>query len=90
METFPVTHSPPDPRPQDIPASHDPILTHNCASAGLIILSIIGSAFVSVKGLPPLVAWEYNWQAEPGTPEARLTDYFLKPRDWLTDGSGSD
>ena len=43
-----------------------------------------------LMSLPPLVAWEYNWQAEPGTPEARLTDYFLKPRDWLTDGSGSD
>jgi coproporphyrinogen III oxidase len=42
-----------------------------------------------LMSLPPLVAWEYNWQAEPGTPEARLTDYFLKPRDWLTDGSGS-
>ena len=52
METFPVTHSPPDPRPQDNTASHNPILTHNCASAGSIILSIIGSAFVSVKVRP--------------------------------------
>jgi len=32
--------------------------------------------------LPPLVAWKYNWKAEPGSPEAQLTDYFLKPREW--------
>jgi coproporphyrinogen III oxidase len=36
-----------------------------------------------LMSLPPKVAWRYNWQAEPGTPEAELTDYWLKPRDWL-------
>ncbi|MCP5149394.1 MAG: oxygen-dependent coproporphyrinogen oxidase [Chromatiales bacterium] len=34
--------------------------------------------------LPPLVRWRYDWSPEPGTPEARLTDHFLVPRDWLT------
>jgi coproporphyrinogen III oxidase len=35
-----------------------------------------------LMSLPPLVAWRYNWQPEPGTPEARLYEIFLKPRDW--------
>jgi len=37
-----------------------------------------------LMSLPPLVKWRYNWQPEPGTPEARLYDVFLRPRDWLT------
>ncbi len=36
-----------------------------------------------LMSLPPVVHWDYNWQPEPGTPEARLTDEFLVPRDWL-------
>ncbi len=36
-----------------------------------------------LMSLPPLVKWRYNWRPEPGTPEARLYEYFLKPRDWL-------
>jgi len=36
-----------------------------------------------LMSLPPLVRWEYNWQPEPGSPEAKLTEFFLKPRDWL-------
>ncbi len=40
-----------------------------------------------LMSLPPLVRWEYNWQPEPGSPEARLTEYFLKPRDWLNEGA---
>ena len=36
-----------------------------------------------LMSLPPLVRWEYNYQPEPGTPEAELTDYYLKTRDWL-------
>ncbi|MEM9057844.1 MAG: oxygen-dependent coproporphyrinogen oxidase [Pseudomonadota bacterium] len=33
--------------------------------------------------LPPQVRWDYNWQPEPGTPEAELYERFLPPRDWL-------
>ncbi len=33
--------------------------------------------------LPPLVTWRYDWRPEPGSAEARLYEYFLKPRDWL-------
>lgn len=36
-----------------------------------------------LMSLPPLVSWRYNWHPEPGTPEARLYDVFLKPTDWL-------
>ncbi|MGM0768283.1 MAG: oxygen-dependent coproporphyrinogen oxidase [Pseudomonadota bacterium] len=36
-----------------------------------------------LMSLPPLVRWDYNRHAEPGSEEARLTDYFLTDRDWL-------
>lgn len=36
-----------------------------------------------LMSLPPLVRWEYNWQAEAGSEEAKLTDYYLQGRDWL-------
>ncbi len=37
-----------------------------------------------LMSLPPKVEWHYNYQVEPGSPEARLTEYFLKPQDWLS------
>ncbi|PMS36011.1 coproporphyrinogen oxidase [Trinickia symbiotica] len=33
--------------------------------------------------MPPVANWRYNWQPEPGTPEAQLATDFLKPREWL-------
>lgn len=35
-----------------------------------------------LMSLPPLVRWRYGWRPEPGTPEARLYEEFLRPRDW--------
>jgi len=35
-----------------------------------------------LMSLPPIVKWRYDWQPEPGTPEAQLYEVFLKPRDW--------
>lgn len=35
-----------------------------------------------LMSLPPLVRWQYNWRPEPGSPEARLYEEFLRPRDW--------
>jgi coproporphyrinogen III oxidase len=35
-----------------------------------------------LMSLPPLVRWEYDWQPEPGSAEAALSEYLL-PRDWL-------
>jgi len=36
-----------------------------------------------LMSMPPVVQWWYNYQPTPGTPEAKLYDYYLKPRDWL-------
>lgn len=35
-----------------------------------------------LMSLPPLVAWRYDWKPAPGTPEARLHEVFLQPRNW--------
>jgi coproporphyrinogen III oxidase len=39
-----------------------------------------------LMSLPPLVRWRYGWTPEPGTPEARLYEDFLRPRDWADGG----
>ena len=36
-----------------------------------------------LMSLPPLVRWDYDRRPEPGSEEARLTEYFLTGRDWL-------
>src|SRR5262245_2872577 len=36
-----------------------------------------------LMSLPPSVRWRYDWRPEPGTPEARLYEVFLTPRDWV-------
>lgn len=36
-----------------------------------------------LMSLPPLVKWRYNWHPEQGSPEARLYEHFLLPRDWI-------
>ena len=38
-----------------------------------------------LMSLPPHVMWRYNWQPEEGSPEQRLVDEFLTPRDWLSE-----
>ena len=35
-----------------------------------------------LMSMPPVVRWRYDWQPEAGSPEARLYDEFLVPRDW--------
>jgi len=35
-----------------------------------------------LMSLPPVVRYSYDWKAEPGSPEARLTEYWLKPQMW--------
>jgi coproporphyrinogen III oxidase len=37
-----------------------------------------------LMSLPPLVRWDYGRVPEPGSPEARLHEVFLKPRDWAS------
>ncbi|GAA5315981.1 MAG: oxygen-dependent coproporphyrinogen oxidase [Candidatus Pelagadaptatus aseana] len=36
-----------------------------------------------LMSLPPMVRWEYNWNPEPGSPEAELTEAFLPHQDWV-------
>ncbi|CAJ1005809.1 putative Coproporphyrinogen III oxidase [Leishmania naiffi] len=36
-----------------------------------------------LMSLPPRARWGYNWHPEPGTPEARLTEYFLTKKQWV-------
>jgi coproporphyrinogen III oxidase len=36
-----------------------------------------------LMSLPPVVNWRYNYQPAAGSAEAELTDFYLKPRDWL-------
>jgi coproporphyrinogen III oxidase len=37
-----------------------------------------------LMSLPPLCKWLYGYQPEPGSAEERLTEYFLKPKDWAS------
>jgi len=36
-----------------------------------------------LMSLPPLVKWRYDWKPETGSPEAKLYEGFLHPRNWL-------
>lgn len=36
-----------------------------------------------LMSMPPLARWEYDFKAKSNTPEAKLTDEFLIPKDWL-------
>lgn len=36
-----------------------------------------------LMSLPPVVHFKYDWTPEPGSDEAALYDYYLKPKDWL-------
>jgi coproporphyrinogen III oxidase len=38
-----------------------------------------------LASMPPLAAWRYDWHAEPGSPEAKLVEHYLRPRDWIGD-----
>jgi len=33
--------------------------------------------------LPPEVHWQYQWTPSANSREAELTEYYLKPRDWI-------
>jgi coproporphyrinogen III oxidase len=39
-----------------------------------------------LMSLPPIVHWRYNYQPEVDSEEAKLTNYYLQPRDWLAQG----
>ncbi|MGR3984287.1 MAG: oxygen-dependent coproporphyrinogen oxidase [Gammaproteobacteria bacterium] len=35
-----------------------------------------------LMSLPPRAQWNYDWRAAPGSSEAKLTERYLRPRDW--------
>ncbi len=37
-----------------------------------------------LMSLPPKVKWSYKFKAKPNSEEEKLTNYFLKPRDWAS------
>jgi len=37
-----------------------------------------------LASMPPLASWTYEYPIEEGSPEHLLTEFFLKPRDWIT------
>ena len=41
-----------------------------------------GRAESILMSLPPLVKWRYDWSPTPGSPEARLAEVLIPPRDW--------
>jgi coproporphyrinogen III oxidase len=38
-----------------------------------------------LMSMPPLARWQYDWHPEPGSPEARLYEEFLRPRAFLAE-----
>ena len=38
-----------------------------------------------LMSLPPEVSWRYDWHPEPGSPESRLYERYLRPRDWIAE-----
>jgi coproporphyrinogen III oxidase len=42
-----------------------------------------GRAESILMSLPPVVRWVYDWQPDPGSPEA-AAQWFYQPREWLT------
>jgi len=36
-----------------------------------------------LMSLPPAVRWIYNWRAEPGSEEEKLTSHYLTPKQWV-------
>ena len=42
-----------------------------------------------LMSMPPAVTWRYDWRPAPGTPEARLYERYLVPRDWADEAAGA-
>ena len=37
-----------------------------------------------LMSMPPLAAWRYDWQPEPGSAEARIEEVVRVPKDWVS------
>jgi coproporphyrinogen III oxidase len=60
-----------------------------CDRGTLFGLQSRGRTESILMSLPPLVRWEYDWQPAPGSPEAKLYENFLRPRDYLAELGGT-
>ncbi|CAG0963277.1 coproporphyrinogen III oxidase [Burkholderiales bacterium] len=40
-----------------------------------------------LMSMPPVAKWRYDWRPAPGTPEARLYERYLVPRDWADEST---
>ncbi len=56
-----------------------------CDRGTLFGLQSDGRAESILMSLPPLARWEYDFQPAAGSEEARLTEHFLRARDWLAE-----
>lgn len=43
-----------------------------------------------LMSMPPMARWGYNWQPEPGSPEAELTEKFFTRKNWLESNDGNN
>jgi coproporphyrinogen III oxidase len=59
-----------------------------CDRGTLFGLQSRGRTESILMSLPPIVRWEYDWHPAAGSPEARLYEDFLRPRDYLTELGG--
>jgi coproporphyrinogen III oxidase len=46
-----------------------------------------GRAESILMSLPPVVKWRYGWQPQAGSPEAKLYEVLMPPRDWAGKGA---
>jgi coproporphyrinogen III oxidase len=42
-----------------------------------------GRAESILMSMPPVVKWRYGWEPAPGSPEAKLAEVLMPPRDWI-------
>jgi coproporphyrinogen III oxidase len=60
-----------------------------CDRGTLFGLQSRGRTESILMSLPPIVRWEYDWHPAPGSPEAKLYEDFLRPRNYLAELSAT-
>ncbi|HEX3395764.1 MAG TPA: oxygen-dependent coproporphyrinogen oxidase [Steroidobacteraceae bacterium] len=60
-----------------------------CDRGTLFGLQSRGRTESILMSLPPIVRWVYDWHPAPGSPEAKLYEDFLRPRNYLAELSAT-